>query len=147
MPVVLSSLVTSNSAAAAVSRIKNVTTDLFRIRLQEEEASTGVRGPETINWIAVESGSRVGKREVGRFKWVNHKWSRMRFRQTYTKTPLVLSQSQLARDKEVAILRHHNLNRRGLLLRLQEERSADTETVHSREMIGYVIFPTAGPIR
>lgn len=147
MPVVLSSLVTSNSAATTVSRIRNVTKNLFRIKLQEQESSTGVRGPETINWIAIESGSRVGRREVGRFKWVSHKWSRMRFQQTYTKTPLVLSQSQLARDKEVAVLRHHNLNRRGLLLRLQEERSADTETTHSREMIGYVIFPAAGPIK
>lgn len=146
-PVVFSSIVSDNDMSAVVPRLRRVRSRTFRVRLQTEEANTNYHSPETVNWIAIQSGSRNKVREVGVIKGVSHKWRSMKFSQQYSRKPVVLAQSQLAMDTDVAVLRHHKLNRRGLLLRMQEERSADQEFKHAGEWVGFAVFPGTGRIR
>ncbi len=146
-PVVFTTVVSANDQSAVATRIKNVGRNGFRVHLHTEQGNRGYRAPETVSWIAIEPGVNKGRREVGRVKGVDHKWKRFNFKLTYNKTPIVLAQSQLARNSDVALVRYDRLNRRGLAFKLQEEQSVDRETAHSREWVGYAVFPAPGPIR
>ena len=49
---------------------------------------------------------------------------------------------QTADGKDTAALRWRNKNGRGVEIKVEEEQSRDTETNHTTESIGYMIFST-----
>ena len=55
-PIVLSTVITDNEASAVTTRVRNVDTDSFEIKMQEEELNADIHATETVDWIAIEEG-------------------------------------------------------------------------------------------
>ncbi|MHC4230881.1 MAG: dockerin type I domain-containing protein, partial [Planctomycetota bacterium] len=60
VPVILSQSQTRNGAQPVVTRQQNASPSGFEVRLQEEDGNDGSHAVETIGYIAIETGKRVG---------------------------------------------------------------------------------------
>lgn len=141
-PVVVAQVATFADSAAVTTRIRNVSTTGFDIRLREEEAADNVHGLELVHWIAVEPGSTsvLGRPvEVGLFPGVNHTWHTLSFGQTFT-GPVLLGNMQTHNGGDTAALRHRNLTGTSVQMFVEEEKSRDNETWHVDETIGYIVI-------
>jgi hypothetical protein len=63
VPVILSQSQTCNGGQPVVTRQRNATSSGFEVRLQEEDGNDGAHAVETIGYIAIETGKRVGLRD------------------------------------------------------------------------------------
>ncbi|RBI63833.1 hypothetical protein DMJ13_04755 [halophilic archaeon] len=142
VPVVLTKAQTFAGIDPIVTRPANVSRDSFDVRLQEEEA-LGPHGDETVGYVALEqtSGRLDGKPfEVRRSgQGVTDEWTPITFQQEY-ESPRFVADMQTFRGIDPANLRYRNLSGTGVELKVEEERSADDETAHVPEDIGYAVF-------
>ncbi|WP_433633009.1 hypothetical protein [Halomicrococcus sp. NG-SE-24] len=141
-PVVLAQSQTVNGTDPIVTRIQNVSADSFDVRLQEEEAKGG-HIDETVGYIALQQGSGIlnGRRfEVQQADaTIDDTWTRITFDQQYNQ-PQFTAGMQTFNGADTASLRYRNLTGTGVEIRVEEEQSADEETVHRvPERVGYVV--------
>ena len=141
-PVVLAQVVTNNERSTTTTRLRNVSTSGFQIRVQEEEAADRIHLAESVGWIAIEHGQTVqgGRRiEVGQTPMaVAHINYPIDFDTTFTSRPGFFAQMQSHNGGDPAVVRHTSLNSRGASIFLEEERSFDVEVNHNAESVGYL---------
>ncbi|MFB6283196.1 MAG: S8 family serine peptidase [Halobacteria archaeon] len=121
-PVVLSQVMSFNGADAVVTRSRNVDSNGFDLRLQEEEGNNGVHTKESVGYVAV-NGSGVSRLET------DHSW-----RSIEGGGGVAFADVQTFRGNDPVALRM----RGGNSVRLEEERSVDEETGHFTEKVGMV---------
>ncbi|WP_227357595.1 hypothetical protein [Haladaptatus salinisoli] len=143
-PVVLAQAQTFNGPYPIVTRLTDVSSSSFRVRIQEEERYvTTPHESETVGYIALQQGTgqlNGTPFEVARTETtVSDQWSRITFQQQYDMPQFVANQ-QTFRGPDPANLRYRNLSGTGVEVKVEEEQSADTETSHTAEAIGYVVF-------
>lgn len=142
-PLVLAVVGTYSGSDAVATRQQHVTTTGFEVILQEEE-SLGGHTAETIYWIAWTPGSGTidGATlfEAGRKTGVRHQFSSIGFQSAFAGAPCFLADMQTAAGGDPANLRYRNLNSAGVEVQVDEEQSADSETKHTRETVGYLAF-------
>ncbi|WP_227379056.1 hypothetical protein [Haladaptatus halobius] len=143
-PVVLAQAQTLNGPDPIVTRLTDVSSSSFRVRVQEEEQNaTTSHTSETVGYIALQQGTgQLNGRpfEVARTgTTVTDQWSRISFQQQYD-APQFIANLQTFIGPDTANLRYRNLTGTGVEVKVEEEQSADTETAHAAESIGYVVF-------
>ncbi|RBI60805.1 hypothetical protein DMJ13_17910 [halophilic archaeon] len=145
-PVVLAQAQTFNGADPIVTRVQNVSSASFDVRLQEEEA-LGWHADETVGYVALQqaTGRLNGRQfEVQRPDVpVDDNWTRITFKQQYNQ-PQFVAGMQTFNGLDPAELRYHNLTGTGVDVRVEEEQSADEETIHRvAERVGYLVIEAA----
>lgn len=138
-PVVLSSVVTERDDAAVTIRQRNVGTASFEARLQEEEAADQQHDFEQVDWIAIEQG--IGSTLEADTLNVNSSWQTLTFGQSFASPPVLLASMQTQSGGDPAALRYRQLNSASAQLFVEEETSADSETGHGNEQVGYLALP------
>ncbi|WP_458190391.1 hypothetical protein [Haladaptatus sp. NG-WS-4] len=141
-PVVLAQAQTSNGPDPIVTRLDNVSSGSFEVRVQEEEANDNEHANETIGYIGLEqaTGQVDGTAfEVRRVDGFTDEWSQISFQQEYV-TPQFVADLQTFNGPDTATLRYRNLTSTGVEVKVEEEQSADTELNHTNERIGYAVF-------
>jgi hypothetical protein len=140
-PVVFSTTQTRNGGQPVVTRQAAVSTTGFDCRLQEEEA-LGAHVTETVGYLAVEQGAGTAggiEMEAGRTPdSVTDNPYGIDFTQGYDRTPTVLCAMQTADGSDTATLRTVARDSAGIEVRVEEEESADDETSHTAEAVGYL---------
>ncbi len=141
-PVVITSVMTENGPAPVVTRNRNVSTAGFEVIMQEEEAGDQVHASETIGYIAWEpgSGSINGiNYEVSNAGDVTDAWTTVNYG-PFNKKPVFLMDMQSTNGTDTANLRYLNKKASSIDIQVCEEQSADSETGHVAESIGYFAF-------
>lgn len=142
-PVVFARQVSNNDSAATTTRIRNVSTTGFDIRLQEEEDADDVHANETVHYVAFELGNgsvddlsfSVGKTENS----VTASWFDVAF-PIETNNPQVLVGMQTTDGGDTANTRYRNLSSTGVQVQIDEEQSRDNEVGHTTEVVAWVVF-------
>ncbi len=146
-PVVLTQVVTKNDGAAVITRLRNVSTSQFQLRLQEEEGANGIHGKESVAWIAIEKGvSTTGLPFEVNSKLASNAPTLAAFAQSYS-SPNFVGQIQTFNENNPATVRYNSLNSTGATIFCQEETSFDPEMNHGFETVGYMAFGGTGNIR
>ncbi|AUC52192.1 hypothetical protein CDO87_02875 [Sagittula sp. P11] len=144
-PVVLSQVQGTNGPSFVTTRQQGSTVDGFEVAMQEEEASTdGVHNAETIGWVAIEAGTG----QFGGFSWEAGRLSGVQG--SVTAAPL-----SLAADGVLAGLSTYGgsdpawaggpgLDGTIFNVRVEEDKSLDSETAHGNETVDYFAFAGSG---
>ncbi len=157
-PVILTQAQTYKGSDAIVTRQRNLANGLgFEVRLQEEEAN-GAHVLETVGYIAIQTGSgninglayTTGVTPVA----VTHvRWYTINFAglspasletvatpSCKTNEPIFLAGLQSYKGGDTAALRYKDLTLNSVKVFVEEERSANSETSHVKESVGYIAF-------
>ncbi|WP_423746979.1 hypothetical protein V5735_20290 (plasmid) [Haladaptatus sp. SPP-AMP-3] len=141
-PVVFTQAQTFNEANPIITRLRNVSSSSFDVRLQEEEAKGG-HTTETVGYVALQqtSGQINGRpfevQQIGIS--IDNNWAQLTFDQQYDQ-PKFIGGMQTFKGPDTASLRYRNLTGTGVEVKIEEEQSVDTEVWHASETIGYAVF-------
>lgn len=146
-PIVIAQPQTIHGGDAIVTRIKDITKDSFKIRLQEQETkyrSNNGHNKERIGWFATPPATAYldgVQYEVDRL-WLDDDWYTLDFKATYT-DPVFVADMQTFNGDDPCSIRYKNLTSSSVDLRIQEETSSDDETSHTTERVGYFVREAA----
>ncbi len=143
-PVVFAQVVTENENTAVVTRMRNVSTAQFQLRLQEEEAEDGTHTAESVAWIAIEPGDVTGSLpfEVSS-RLASSSLATISFN-TPKPTPGFIGAIQTFNENNPANLRINTLSSTQARVFCQEEISFDPEVNHGFERVGFMAVNGAG---
>lgn len=133
-PVVLAQTVTTNDASAVTTRIDDVTATGFRLKLQGEEADRA-HADETVAVIAIAPGADLVAGDTG--DTVRHGQTTIDFGET-VEDAVFLAQMQSHDGGDTSTVRGVSLGATGATVFVEEEQSADGETGHTTETVGYL---------
>ena len=143
-PVVLAAVSSVNESDAVVNRLRNVSTTAFQARLQEQESQKNNHGTETISYIAWEVSSGIVDGiafEVDQSgDVVTDQMYTNQFQQSLADIPVFLADMQTMDGGDPANLRWQNRDALGVDVQVAEEQSKDSETGHTTEAVGYMLF-------
>ena len=125
--------------------------------VQEEEAKPegGRHVTEEVGYVAFKPSTDVlttptgltNKYEAGRTpSAVTDEFYRIDFQQLYDANPLFLAATQTVHGPDTTALRYARLGGKKADVFCEEERSADAETNHAPEVVGYLVFNDEGLI-
>lgn len=143
IPVILTQPQTYKDSSPIVTRVRNVGTGGFDVRLQEEEAADDNHLYETIGYLAIDQS--VGKLDSTKYEagltddTVTHDWHTIYFQNTYD-NPVFLADMQTMDGSNTCGLRYRNLSSNLVEVMVEEERSSDSETGHTSEQVGYLVL-------
>ena len=143
-PVVFSQAQTVAGPQPVVTRHRDVSASGLSVRLQEAE-SRGPHRVEDVGYLAVEPGSGTldgHAYEAGTRSGVGSAWTTIEFGGTYSQ-PVFAADVQTFRGNNTCSVRYRNLTDSSVDVRVQEERSADAETAHLGERVGYLVVEGA----
>ncbi len=145
-PVALVQVVSAHGADAVATRIDGVTEGGFQVRLQGQESDPAAPPPEVIDWIAVEQGGSApgGFLAALTGTTIDHVARQVDFGGAFGQAPALLADMQTLIGPDPATLRLDTLDTAGASLLVQEEQSADAETVHAAEAVGLVAVSPGG---
>jgi hypothetical protein len=150
VPIVITSVTSVNEAEAVSGRIKEVNTQGFMYRLQEQEKNVPLHAVETVSYIAWEpsQGTMNGLTfEAGATpRTVRHQFYPLLFASSFTDTPVMLAEMQTTYGVDTAALRWQNKDSFGVEVKVEEEQSADNETFHTTEVVGYLLVAPADTV-
>ena len=106
---------------------------------------------ETVNYIAWEPG----KGTVGSVQFevattanaVTDAWYTGTFQGAFTQSPMVLADMQTTNNTDTSALRMQQATTTGFQVKVEEEKSYDSETTHPAETVGYLAFNAAATQR
>lgn len=135
--------VTGKGAKALKTRIGSVSTSGFQVRVETQEADTGTLSNEGIGYMAVSTGTGYldGKilSAVRTSAAVTGSLATVAFPNTRS-NPVLIAQAQSLNETNPGELKMASLTSTGVQLRFQEETSADAETTHLAEDLGYIVL-------
>lgn len=137
-PVVIAQVASDAGGDAVTTRIDNVTTEGFDLRLQEEEAG-GNHTRERVDYIAAEPGFGQWV-TVDTIHDVDHRPAQVDLI-GFDNVPNVLAHTQTFNGSDTCNLRIANVSPHGFDVYVDEEQSADPETNHlAGEDVGFIAF-------
>lgn len=142
-PVVVTQLASAQDLTAAAVRLNNINSSSFDLKLQSEEAKGKVHGDEIVSYIAVQNANYAAAQllEAGSTGIsVDHNWFNLQFSGNYQAAPSVFASFQTTRGGDTLDLRIQSLTSTGVQVKVHEEQSKDTETNHTKEKLGYILF-------
>jgi len=142
-PIVLSQIVTANEASAATVRQRNVNGASFQLKVDEEEGNDRVHSFETVHYVALSIGSGELNGQPIRTgttgKTVDERWDTVPFGSSFS-NPDILATMQTTAGGDTAALRYRNLNASSVQIKVEEEQSANSETGHVNEEVGWLVI-------
>ena len=144
IPVVFASVSSVNESEAVVGRVSDITAYGFEYGLQEEEQSDQTHVQETISYIAWEMSSGIVANmafEVGRtVSVVTDAFRLIPFEYPFIGQPAWVADMQTLTGIDPCNVRYDNVTPAGGEVLIDEEQSADEETRHYAESVGYFAF-------
>jgi hypothetical protein len=144
IPVVVTSMLTINESDAVTGRIRNIDTQGFNFRLQEQERNTKKHATETIGYIAWEPS--VGTIDSLTFEInktsdsVKHNFYTIQFEQNFMNAPMFIADMQTGDGMNTANVRWQNKDAYAVEVQIDEEQSKNNEIKHGTEVVGYMVF-------
>lgn len=147
-PVILSQIVTYNDYVTLVPRVKDTDSEKFKIIVQPSEnyqhQNYSLQETEDVAYIAIEHGSTLLEDTyvleadhtgdyVSSSSWYNISYSSMN-------NPAFLAQIQTFDGSDPAGLKYRNLTDNSVEILCEEERTYDTEKIHTDENVGYLLI-------
>jgi len=154
-PVVIAKCLSYVGSQPAHVRIKDVTEEGFKARIEEWAYEDGGHMEETIGYIAIPEGNytfnngNAGnlKIEAGKISKVKNNWKTIEFKEPFlSEPPIVLTQAQnyYSGRPDPIVTRNRNISNGSFEVRVQEE---EVKGRHGYETVGYIaITPFAGNI-
>lgn len=143
-PVVLSSVASDYDYQAVVVRLREIAPTGFELRLQHEEALSYPHGEERVTYIAWEPSlgeiNGVAFEAAITSNTVTDARYRIDFATPFEQAPLFLAQPQTVDGGDTANLRWRDKTLSEVDVYIDEEQSKDSETRHTTEAVGYIIF-------
>ena len=140
-PVLLAQVVSAGSSEGVTVRLRNVSTSSFQVRLQAQESTSGY-GTEALAFVALAPGATAGKLDAAATtNRVTDAFAGVTFGTTFASPPVFVAAMQSLNGSDPAALRYQLASASGVQVRVEEEQSADAETAHGTEVVGYVALP------
>ncbi|MEO1261153.1 MAG: discoidin domain-containing protein [Bacteroidota bacterium] len=146
-PLLFAQVVSNNDTSAVVAQTKYISNAGFKLRLKEEEGADGLHEFEKVAWLAIEPGSYVGitELEAGILNEIDDNFFTMNYDVSFDEQPVFVASVQGVEEDDPVSIITRSATQQGLQLSLQEEQSADTETVHADEKVAYLaLTPNTG---
>ncbi len=150
-PVVLTQVQTHKDSEPVTTR-QRPKGNGFQVRLQEEQAADGLHVNERVGYIAVSQGQeRLGDIAItaGIKGNVTQNFKNINFgfiAPVENEKPIFLAGMQSYNGTDPAGLRYKNLTTSNVRVRVEEEKSADAETLHGAEDVGYLLLANIPPV-
>ncbi len=135
--VVLAEVTSVNEDDPVTTRIRNVDGSGFEVQIEEEEA-LGPHVPETVSWIAIETGTASGLDVLRTPDQLDETVDTFAFNTSFDAAPVLLADMQTTDGGDTAALRMTALDGDSVSLFVEEERSANSEVGHTDEIAGIV---------
>ena len=143
-PVVITAVSSYHEADTVTTRVRNISINGFEFRMQEQESNRQSHTTETISYIAWEpSSGTVGDLTFEVEKTddvIKHDWQTIVYNETFMNPPVFLADMQTTDGGDTANLRWQNKDFYGIDVKIDEEQSRDSETSHTTEVVGYMVF-------
>ena len=138
-PLVFTQTITTNESIPVATRIRNVSTAQFELKLQEEEGEDNKHVRENVAWIAIEAGNQTADfpLEAQRISLTNA-WEIVDFDANYTVFPSFFGQIQTINDIDPAGLRFRNPSLNSIQIQIEEESSVNADVTHQSEEIAFL---------
>ncbi len=143
-PVIFTQVTSEVDDSTAVVQLRNISSSQFEMRLREEEALDGKHGRESVAWFAIEQGD-LGNGEVEELS-VSTNGTSIGFLQNYGADPIFLAGLQTTFENDPVGLEPSGYSSTGITMSIREEQSADTETSHIDEKLGYLVMSNVGDL-
>ncbi len=140
-PVVFSQLSSDNDLSAVITKNNNVTATGFDVYMHEQELGAGTHANEDIGWIAIETGGSAANGLLAGVTGnvVTHNTTTVNFGGVFSSTPVFLADSQTDDGADPGVtVGNNNLTTTQSGIFFDEEESADSETSHATEVVGYL---------
>ncbi|MGH0035047.1 MAG: putative Ig domain-containing protein [Myxococcota bacterium] len=140
-PIVLTQIVTAGHWEASATRLQNVGTESFEVRLQQQEQGDGLVGSERVHWVALEPGALAGglQADLTPALSVGETPDAISFSPSFSGAPRFLARAQTFFGGDTMTLRHQNLGASGVEVWVDEETSKDSEQNHgNNETVGWL---------
>ena len=143
-PIIMTSIASFNEGDAVTGRIKNISLKSFEHKIQEQESFSNGHSNETVNYVAWE----VSKVTFGNFnaivdrtaRTVKNKWYTIPYNEILPNLPIFLGTMQSQNEADTAAIRYRNKSTSDIQIKIEEETSADRDTRHTTESVGYFLF-------
>ncbi len=143
--VILTQVQSRNDSAAVTTR-QQVATGGFRVKVQEEEKADGTHPLEEVGYVVILPGEgpfgkfqALSKKTASvvshNFRTINYSFTAPTFGDSY-----FLAGIQTYAGTDTASLRYRRLTNSSFQVRVEEEKSADNETNHPNESVGYLLL-------
>ncbi|MFT7391032.1 MAG: CSLREA domain-containing protein, partial [Paracoccaceae bacterium] len=149
-PAVLSQTQTENDAAFVKTRMAGVDAAGFTVALEEEEAASwGGHGTETVGWIAVDKGLASAADgfvfEAGDIS-TNHNWKAETFTGPFDEAPGVVAGMATFSYSDTADTRVRAVSGTGFEVHVEEDTSLNPEITHGVETFHWIAFNGVGEL-
>ena len=142
-PLIFTQLVTTNESTPVIARLRNISTNQFEIKLQEEMANDGERIGESVAWFAIEEGTQLTDYQLeAATEEVGDAAVMVNFQESFTKTPAFFTTMQTIKDNDPAYPRNKGLSNNSVVVNIQEETSAEGDLSHTEEKLAYLAIDT-----
>ena len=146
VPVVLTQVLTENEASAVTGRVRNSSLSSFEYMMQEQEKNRVSHKAEIVGYIAWEpgKGEYAGLLYETGFtaQSVTDNWFDITFQSEFPSMPFFIAGMQTAAEADTATLRRQSVSTTTAQIKIEEERSKDSETSHAAEVVGYITIGT-----
>jgi len=147
-PVIMTQVMTNTEDDAVTNRLSSINKTSFKHKLQEQEKTQfGHYAAETIGYVAFESGMVQVDGLMFETsltpKNVDHNWLFLSYEADFSSKPFVFAGMQTTYGADTAAVRIKNTSRTGVQVKVEEEKSRDTETTHGKEVMGYFTIGVA----
>ncbi|TKB23976.1 DUF4082 domain-containing protein [Desulfopila sp. IMCC35006] len=148
-PVILTQIMSDKGTDAITNRVQNINKLSFSHKIQEQE-STQSKHPEaeTIGYIAWEPGQGEVYGllyEAGiTTRSVDQNWFNLSFQTAFPDLPFFFASMQSTYGGDTAAVRTQKMSQTATQIKIEEERSKDSETNHTTEVIGYFTISADG---
>ncbi|MCM8538320.1 MAG: InlB B-repeat-containing protein [Lentisphaeraceae bacterium] len=137
-PVVLTSVASENEADCVTTRVRNIGTSTFQVRLQEQEINPVDHAAETVNYIAISTGEFIldgSSLKVASQGAIDDVWANI----DSTGYTDFIAGFQTTNGGDTGAMRRRGTVGTNLEIFLEEEKSKDDELGHIDETVGYIL--------
>jgi len=148
-PALLTSVMSANDPIAVATRTRNLAISGFQIKVQGEEVQDQTHGSETVGWLAIEqeTGTNSGAAyEAGRTaNAVTQNWYTISL-SGFSSTPIFICHDDTYDGGNTCAARWQNLTSTSAEVKIEEEKSKDSEVNHTSEVVSFISWATSGDI-
>jgi hypothetical protein len=149
-PVVLSQVQSETNPHWVKTRQRNASASSVQLAMEEDDASTTAHGLEDVGWLAIESG--VGTWNGQPYEAglspdsVTHVMTPIPFNQSFSTAPRVLASMATFDGTDGAALRRGTLTATTVEIKVEEDRTWDSEVGHTTEVVGFLAIEGDGTL-
>lgn len=150
-PITLSQVQSNNEAQFVRTRQKSSSADGFELAMEEEDLyRASGHSQESVGWLAIEPGT--GSSDGFNFKagrrgnHINHNWGKIHYDLGTDSTPNLFASVSSYRGGDSVGLRYRNLGVSNVQIKLEEDRSFDSEIAHVKESVDFFAIAGTGSL-